>query len=239
MPRKHLIVGGIVKKQQHQAKLWMKIAKEIKAAAKIGGTNLDANPKLKAAVDKAIQNNLSRESIQKNINSSIKDKSLLDYFEFEAYGPNGLAIIVQALSDNNHRILSSLRGYLNKIPATLSKINTAKSSFRYLGEIILEKSGIDEDVILEKILDFDMIDLIENDDCFQIIVSEKDFYLMRDSLKATNFSIIDSGIRYLPINYVDLNQAQVTKLEKFLENCNDDDDIQEVFTNFGELITKE
>lgn len=239
MPRKHLIVGGIIKKQQQQAKVWMKIAKEIKAATKAGGSNIDANPRLKAATDKAIQNHLSRDSIQKNINSSIKDKTLLDDFEFEAYGPNGLAIIIQALSDNNNRILSSLRGYLNKLPATLSKINTAKTSFQYMGEIIIQKDGIDEDLILEKIIDFDMSDLIENDDCFQIIVSEKDFYLMRDALKTNNFKIIDSGIRYIPNNYVNLNQEQFNKLTKFLENCDYDDDIQNVFTNFGQVSRKE
>mgnify|MGYP000094274489 CR=1 FL=1 len=239
MPRKHLIVGGIVKKQQQQAKIWMKIARDIKASARVGGPNIDANPRLKAAVDKAIQNNLSRESIQKNINSSIKDKSLLEDFEFEAYGPNGLAIIIKALCDNNNRIISSLRGYLNKIPASLSKINTAKTSFRYLGEIILNKKYLTEDLIFEKIIDFPVLDLIENDDCFQVIVEEKNFYLIRDTLKDANFDVIDSGIRYIPINHVNLNQAQFDKLTKFLENCENDDDIQDVYTNFGQINIEE
>ena len=98
MPRKHLIAAGINKKQQSQAKIWNKLAKEIKAATKVGGANPDTNPRLKTAIDKALQNNLSRESIERNINGASIDKSQQNEYLFEIYGPNSIAIMVMALT---------------------------------------------------------------------------------------------------------------------------------------------
>ncbi|RCT49462.1 YebC/PmpR family DNA-binding transcriptional regulator, partial [Ureaplasma parvum] len=98
MPRKHLIASGINKKQQQQAKSWMKSAKEIKAAAKMGGPNPEANPRLKVAIERALNNNLSRDSIERNINGASKDADNLKELTYEGYGPNGLAIIVRALT---------------------------------------------------------------------------------------------------------------------------------------------
>ena len=148
MPRKHLIASGINKKQQMQAKIWMKLAKEIKAAAKVGGPNPEANPRLKAAIDKALQNNLSRESIDKNINGSQKDASALMDLEYEGYGPNGLGVIVKALTDNENRTVSALRGYFTKLDGKIAKQNSVKTNFNYSGEIILDKENLTEDKLI-------------------------------------------------------------------------------------------
>lgn len=243
MPRKHLIASGIIKKQQQQAKVWMKLAKEIKAAAKVGGTNPDANPRLKAAIDKALQNNLSRESIEKNINGSQKDASALMDMEYEGYGPNGLGIIIKALSDNENRTVSAIRGYFTKLNGRIAKQNSVKTNFKYAGEIILEKT-LSEDELMEKIFtvlesiqttEEPIEETIENDDCFQIIVNPKHFYKVRDELKKLDINIISSEIKYIPNDYVDLSQEDFQKLERFLNQCEDDDDIQWVITNFGEV----
>ncbi len=236
MPRKHLIASGINKKQQQQAKTWMKLAKEIKAAAKVGGSNPEANPRLKAAIDKALEHNLSRESIERNINGPDKDNAQITDVEFECYGPNGLAIIVKALTDNQNRVLSSLRGFLNKLPGEISKPNSVKILFDYKGEIIIEKENYTEDDILNKIIECEMDDLVELDNCFQVITSEEAFYKTRDFIKETGLKIIDSGVKFIPNSYTDLNSEQVQKLERFLDSCEDDDDIQWVVTNFGEEI---
>ncbi len=238
MPRKHLIASGINKKQQQQAKLWMKLAKEIKAAAKVGGPNPEANPRLKAAIDKALENNLSRDSIEKNINGPSKDNAQLIDVEFECYGPNGLAIIIKAVTDNNNRLLSSVRGYLNKLPGEISKPNSVKMLFDYKGEIILEKENMDYDMLFEKILDLNIDDLFELENCFQIITSEQEFNNCKEFIKNIGLKIIDSGIKYIPNSYVDLNRLQVEKLERFISSCDDDEDIQWVVTNFGEEINE-
>ncbi len=236
MPRKHLIASGINKKQQQQAKTWMKLAKEIKAAAKVGGPNPEANPRLKAAIDKALENNLSRDSIQRNINGPDKDSAQIVDVEYECYGPNGLAIIVKALTDNQNRTLSNLRGYLNKLPGEISKPNSVKMLFDYKGEILIEKESYSEDDVLNKILECEMDDLVEMDNCFQIITSEGAFYNTRDFIKNAGFKIIESAVKFIPNSYTDLNTEQVQKLERFLDSCEDDDDIQWVVNNFGEEI---
>lgn len=245
MPRKHLIASGIIKKQQTQAKIWMKLAKEIKAATKVGGPNPESNPRLKAAIDKALQNNLSRESIQKNINGSQKDETSLMDMEYEGYGPNGLGIIIKALSDNENRTVSALRGYFTKLGGKIAKQNSVKTNFQYLGEILIDKKYLTEDKLMEYI--FEILDenkfeneepiksTIENDDCFQIIINPKHFYKIRDLIKEKNLNILASEIKYIPNEYINISQEEYNKLEKFLEQCEEDDDIQWVITNFGEV----
>ncbi len=139
MPRKHLIASGINKKQQMQAKIWQKLAREIKAAVKVSGPNADANPRLKAAIDKAYLNNMTKEAISRNIQGSSKDASELVSLEYECYGPNGIQIIVNALSDNSNRTYSSLRGYLSKLHGEIAKPNSVKIFFEMQGVIIFEK----------------------------------------------------------------------------------------------------
>ena len=163
MPRKHLIASGINKKQQLQSKIWMKCANEIKAAVKVGGTNPEANPRLKAAIIRALQNNLSRDSINRNINGAIKDNSVLKEVMYEGYGPNGLAIIVKALTDNEQRTVSNVRGYFSKLHGEISKPNSVKILFDEMGQFILEKNNLTEDKILELTLDNNIIDLKQDE----------------------------------------------------------------------------
>ena len=159
MPRKHLIASGINKKQQQQSKIWMKCAKEIKAAAKVGGPNPDANPRLKAAIQRALQNNLSRDSIQRNINGASKDLDVLKEIYYEGYGPKGIAIIVKALTDNEQRTISNVRGYFSKLHGEISKPNSVKILFNEYGVFLINKDQIDENKLLELVIDFNIIDL--------------------------------------------------------------------------------
>lgn len=249
MPRKHLIASGINKKQQSQAKIWNKLAKEIKAAAKVGGTNPESNPRLKAAIDKALQNNLSRDSIDRNINGATKDKDNQTDYLFEIYGPKGLAIIVMGLTDNQNRLLSSLKGYLSKLKADIATPNSVKMNFKYCGEIIIpltkenevEKNQEANDyelMVLEQCMELgiDDVDVVINDDCLQVLTTPKDFYLVRDKLKTSNLNLTSSEIKYIPNEYIDLDNDNYEKLNRFLDSCEEDDDIQWVVTNFGEVI---
>lgn len=237
MPRKHLIVLGINKKQQSQAKLLMKLAKEIKNAAKIGGNNIDANPRLKAAIGKALLNNLSKESIDKNIFGTNKENEILHDLEYELYAQNGLQLIVSALSDNANRTISSIKGYASKLNGNIAKQNSVKNNFRLLGEFLFEKNDVvNADFILEKLNLCPIEDIIENEDCIQVLVKPKDFLFVNNHIEKNQLKLIDHNIKYIPYIFVDIYQEQFDKLEKFLELCNNDDDIQSVATNLGEII---
>lgn len=239
MPRKHLISEGINKKQQNQSKIWQKLAREIKAAAKVGGPNPEANPRLRLAIDKALQNNLSRESIEKNINGSSKDPSEMKQLEYECYGPNGIQIIVTALADNENRVFSNLRGYLSKLHGEIAKPNSVKVFFNNLGDIILQKNNPNqskddiENIIIDNNLD-GYIETIENEDSFEIYTEPNDsFYKIKEQLTKNGYQVYEASIKLIPNNKVtNLDEENTARILKFIDSCEQDDDMQTIITNY-------
>ncbi len=236
MPRKHLIASQTNKKQQAQAKMWQKLAREIRAAVKVGGPNPEANPRLKSAINKALQNNLSRDSINKNINGCNKDTEKLETLEYEAYGPNGLQIIISVLTDNPNRSAGNIRGYLNKFNAKIAKPNSVKSFFEEKGYVIVpKKPNTSIDSLLELTMSNKVLDILEQEDCFEIYVEPSDIYKTVDNLKNNNIEIFLSEIKFFSNQKVSkLDEKIKQKLFDFINSCDDDEDIQWVVTNFEE-----
>lgn len=237
MPRKHLIASAINKKQQQQSKIALKCVREIKAAVKVGGTNPEANPRLKAAIARALQNNLTRDTIQKNISNSDKDNQILKEVTYEGYGPKGLAIIIKALTDNEQRTVSNIRGYFSKLHGELSKPNSVRVLFEEYGQIIIEKNDeITEDKILELTLDYNIVDIIQDESAFEILTLPVDFYNVKAKFDDANIKLLSSEIKLIPNSYVDITEQEDIALEKFIDSCDNDDDIQWVVHNAGEII---
>ncbi|MDE6472947.1 MAG: YebC/PmpR family DNA-binding transcriptional regulator [Ureaplasma sp.] len=237
MPRKHLIASGINKKQQQQAKVWMKYAKEIKAAAKAGGPNPEANPRLKAAIHRALQANLSRDSIERNINGASKEADKLKELTYEGYGPNGLAIIVKCLTDNENRTISNLRGYFSKLKGQITKPGAVKMLFDELGQFIIEKDKADENNILDIVMEYDIIDLKNDDEqAFELLVSPNAFFDVKNVLDQNNIPVFSSEIKLIPNSVINLNESENALLERFENQCDDDDDVLWVVHNLGEII---
>ena len=236
MPRKHLIASQTNKKQQAQAKMWQKLAREIRAAVKVGGPNPEANPRLKSAISKALQNNLSRDSINKNINGCNKDTEKLETLEYEAYGQNGLQIIISVLTDNPNRTAGNVRSYLNKFNAKIAKPNSVKTFFEEKGHIIVPKrSNISIDSLLELTMSNKVLDILEQEDSFEIYVEPFDIYKAIDNLKNNNIEIFSSEVKFFSNQKVlELDEKVKQKLFDFINSCNDDEDIQWVVTNFDE-----
>ena len=193
MPRKHLIASSINKKQQQQSKVALKCVREIKAAVKVGGPNPEANPRLKAAISRALENNLTRETIQRNI-SNCKDSEVLKELMYEGYGPRGLAIIIKALTDNEQRTVSNIRGYFSKLKGELSKPNSVKMLFNEYGQFIIAKNDqISEDKILELTLNYNVVDLQHDESAFELLVMPEDFYNVKNLLtENSNLKILSS-----------------------------------------------
>lgn len=231
MPRKHLIASGINKKQQQQSKIWMKCAKEIKAAAKVGGPNPDANPRLKAAIQRALQNNLSRDSIQRNINGASKDSESLKEIFYEGYGPKGIAIIVKALTDNEQRTISNVRGYFSKLHGEISKPNSVKMLFNEYGVFLISKSNIDENKILELTMDCNVVDVIDYDSYYELLVETQDFYKVKNIFDEHSIQIESFEIKHIPIDEIEILDEDKIKLDRFFDSCEDDDDVQIVISN--------
>ena len=235
MPRKHLIASQTNKKQQSQAKMWQKLAREIRAAVKVGGPNPEANSRLKQAIQKALANNLSRDSISKNINGSDVDKESLETLEYEAYGPNGLQIIICCLTDNPNRAAGNIRGYLSKLNGKLTRPNAVKTFFDNKGHIVVEKNeNITVDRLMEVTMDFDVLDILDQDDCFEIYTDPSDFYNVLNVLKEQQINVFGHELKLFPQQPIN-NVEDKEKYERFIASCEDDDDVQWVVTNFEEL----
>lgn len=237
MPRKHLIASSINKKQQQQSKVALKCVREIKAAVKVGGPNPEANPRLKAAISRALENNLTRETIQRNI-SNCKDSEVLKELMYEGYGPRGLAIIIKALTDNEQRTVSNIRGYFSKLKGELSKPNSVKMLFNEYGQFIIAKNDqISEDKILELTLNYNVVDLQHDESAFELLVMPEDFYNVKNLLNEnSNLKILSSEIKLIPQTFVDVTEAEDALLQRFIDTCEDDDDIQWVVTNVGDIL---
>ncbi|WP_033160067.1 YebC/PmpR family DNA-binding transcriptional regulator [Mycoplasmoides alvi] len=231
MPRKHLIASQTNKKQQDNARLWQKLAKEIKAAAKVGGPNPEANPRLKAAIDRALQANLSRDSINKNINGANKDNTQLIEVEYEIYGPSGLGIIVHALTDNTNRVISNLNGYISKLHGNLAKPNSVKINFEHRGIILVNKNDYSDEQLFEVLLDENVIDLESDADGFEIVVTPGSYFSAKNKLISLRFEIIYSELKLEPLVEVELNKDEKERFDRFVESCENDEDIQWIVAN--------
>ncbi|WP_016828930.1 YebC/PmpR family DNA-binding transcriptional regulator [Ureaplasma urealyticum] len=236
MPRKHLIASGINKKQQQQAKIWMKCAKEIKAATKMGGPNPEANPRLKVAIERALNNNLSRDSIERNINGASKDADNLKELTYEGYGPNGLAIIVRALTDNEQRTISAVRGYFSKLQGQIAKPNSVSMLFNEYGQLLIDKKTKTLDEWFELLVDQDIVDINEDDEIIEILVQPKDFSATKLILENNNANIQSAEIKLIPTDFISLDDHGRERLVRFVNACENDDDISWVITNYEEEL---
>lgn len=232
MPRKHLVASQTNKKQQLQAKIWLKAAREIKAAVKIGGPDPQSNFRLRAAIDKAMENNLPKASIERNILGASKEPDDMQFYTYECYGPQGSQFIVQVLTDNEKRTISNLRGYLTKLNGHLAKSNSVLHFFTKRGFYNIAKGNLNYDNVLETLLDCQIIDIIENEDYFQILVEPDQFFNVKKTIQEMNFQILESGIDLLPNEEINISSEEImTKISRFIDNCDNDDDIQSVTTN--------
>ncbi|AAF30704.1 YebC/PmpR family DNA-binding transcriptional regulator [Ureaplasma parvum] len=236
MPRKHLIASGINKKQQQQAKIWMKCAKEIKAAAKMGGPNPEANSRLKVAIERALNNNLSRDSIERNINGASKDIDNLKELTYEGYGPNGLAIIVRALTDNEQRTISAIRGYFSKLQGQIAKPNSVSMLFNECGQLLINKETKSLDEWFEILIDQSIIDINEDDKIIEILVKPEDFSTVKLILEKNNADIKSAEIKLIPNDFISLDEYARERLVRFVNACENDDDISWVITNYEEEL---
>jgi YebC/PmpR family DNA-binding regulatory protein len=175
-----------------------------------------------------LQNNLSRDSINRNINGGNKDTEKLENLEYEAYGPNGLQIIISVLTDNSNRSAGNIRGYLNKFNAKIAKPNSVKSFFEEKGHIIVpKKDGISLDSLMELTMENKILDILEQEDCFEIYVEPYDIYKTVDNLKNNNVEIFSSETKLFPNEKIaELEEQIKLKLNNFIASCEDDEDVQ-------------
>ena len=227
------------KKEKNDAakgKVFTIIGREIAVAVKEGGPDPDNNSRLRDVIAKAKANNMPNDTIERGIKKAAGDANAVNYetVTYEGYGPNGTAIIVDALTDNKNRTAANVRSAFTKGKGSLGTQGCVSYMFDKKGQIIIDKEEceLDADDLMMMALDAGAEDFTEEEDSFIILTDPDDFSAVRESLEKENIAMADAQVMMLPQTYVELTDEQdLYNINKILSLLEEDDDVQEVYHN--------
>ena len=227
------------KKEKNDAKrgkLFTKIGRELMVAVKAGGPDPDTNSKLKEVIAKAKANNMATDTINRNIKRASGELGDVNYenYTYEGYGPNGIAVIVECLTDNKNRTAGNIRHAFTKHGGNLGTTGCVSFMFEKKGQIIIEKKdGIDEDELMMVALDAGAEDIVAEEEMFEILTSPADFNAAHDALKDGGYEFMSAEVTMIPSTMTELtNEDDFKTMERMLDHLEDDDDVQNVYTNW-------
>jgi YebC/PmpR family DNA-binding regulatory protein len=214
--------------------LFTKLIREITVAAKAGGGDPDGNPRLRTAIDAAKASSMPKENIERAIKKGTGELEGVDYSEvlYEAYGPGGVALMIQTLTDNKNRTVSEIRYLLGKHNGNLAAENSVAWMFSRKGQIIVEKDKADEEKLLNAALEAGADDMNDDGSAWEIVTSPESFEAVRDAIKALGVELASAEIAMVPQNYVKLTGTEARQMLKLYEAVDDHDDVQHVWANF-------
>lgn len=216
-----------------KAKITTKISREITVAVRIGGSDPTGNMKLKLALQKARENNVPKDNIQRAIQKGI-GATELDNFEeirYEGYGPAGVAVIVDVMTDNRNRAAADVRHAFTKTGGNLGESGCVGWMFKNKGVFVVEKGNYDEDELMMIALEAGAEDVISGEEEFEIITNPEDYDQVEAALQAANIETIVSKITMVPDNTIDVEGDDAIKLQKLVDMLEDLDDVQDVYFN--------
>lgn len=230
------------KKEKNDAakgKIFTIIGREIAVAVKEGGPDVNNNFKLATVVAKAKANNMPNDTIERGIKKAAGDVGNVnyEYVTYEGYGPSGIAIIVDALTDNKNRTAANVRSAFTKGQGNIGTQGCVSYMFDKKGQIIIAKEDYegDADELMMTALDAGAEDFAEEDDSYEIITDPDTFEEVRKSLEEAGIVMASAEVTMLPQNYVALtDEADIRNLQRTLDLLDDDDDVQAVYTNWDE-----
>jgi len=216
-----------------RGKIFTKLIKEITIAAKIGGGDLEANARLRLAVDKAKQSNMPKDNIDRAIKKGTGDLDGVIYEEgtFEGYGPGGVAVIVEFMTDNRTRTVADVRHAFNKYGGSLGVSGSVAFMFDRKGQIIFGE-GCDFDTVFEIALEAGAEDVKEEDGIIEVVTDPSDFETVRNVLAEKGLKFESAEVTMLPQNMTAVEGKQAESLMKMIDVLEDNDDVQNVYANF-------
>ena len=217
-----------------RGKIFTKLIRELSTAARIGGGDLDSNPRLRLVVDKAKQANMPKDNIERAIKKGAGGGEAEAYEEFvyEGYGPGGVAVLIETLSDNKNRTVGDVRHALSKHGGNLGASGCVAYLFEKKGVISFETEELDADALMEVALDLGADDVVEYTTGLDVVTSPADFTAVRDGLHAKDFVASNSEVSMTPSSTVDLSGKDAEKMLTMMEALEDLDDVQQVYANF-------
>jgi YebC/PmpR family DNA-binding regulatory protein len=230
-------------KDAKRGKIFTKLIKEITVAARMGGGDINANPRLRTAVLTARSNSMPSENIDRAIKKGTGELEGVTYEEiqYEGYGPGGVAIIAQVLTDNKNRTVSEIRRMFTKHGGNMGETGCVGWMFDKKGILTIEKSQVDEDRLMDIALDAGAEDVRDEGEVFEVVTQPEDFEKVKERLDQEKISIASGQVSLVPKNTVDVDAKNVEQVLKLSEELEDHDDVQNVAANFNipdELMDK-
>ena len=220
------------KADKQRSKIFSKLSKEITVAAKLGDKNPDINPRLRSAIQAARSANMPKDNIERAIDkSSVNTESNFENLRYEGFGPEKVAVIIEALTDNKNRTASKIRTIFQKAGGSLGTQGSASHNFNQLGIIKIDKNEISDDDIFELAIESGADECKSNQDVHEIQCSKTDIYNIKKELekKITNF--ISTEIEWIPINSVLIPEEKSYEIVNFFETLDEEDDVQSIYSN--------
>jgi YebC/PmpR family DNA-binding regulatory protein len=220
-------------KDQRRGKLFTKFIKEITVAARLGGGDINANPRLRTAVTTARQNSMPTDNIDRAIKKGTGELEGVTYEEvtYEAYGPGGVAILIQTLTDNRTRTVADLRSVLTKHGGNLASANAVAFMFQKRGLITVERAGVDEDRVMEVALEGGAEDVREAGDILEILTPPNQFDNVKDALDKAKIPVGSAEVTMMPQSTVSITGKTAEQMVRLLEAVEDHEDVQSVSSN--------
>jgi YebC/PmpR family DNA-binding regulatory protein len=224
--------------------LFTKLIREITMAAKLGGGDPSGNARLRLAIETGRANSMPKENIDRAVKKGTGELEGVDYQEvtYEGYGPAGVALLIDAVTDNPTRTVAEVRHKMSRGGGTVGTPNSVGWMFEKKGQIVIDATSTDEDAMMEIALDAGAEDFRREEDQFIVTTTPNDFHAVKAALQAKGFTAVEAEIAMIPKNTIKVAGKEATSLLKLLEELEELDDVQKVWANFDidveEMVTE-
>ncbi len=220
-------------KDAKRGKIFTKLIKEITVAARMGGGDMNANPRLRTAVITAKKGSMPGDTIERAIKKGTGDLEGVSYEDivYEGYGPGGVAVLVEALTDNRNRTVADLRSVFDKCGGNLGTAGSVAWMFAKRGLITVERAGVDEDKVIEVALEAGADDVTDSGDILEVLTAPETFEAVKDALEAAKIACASAEITMMPSSTTSITGKPAEQMIRMLEMLEDHDDVQRVSSN--------
>jgi YebC/PmpR family DNA-binding regulatory protein len=225
------------KADAERGKIFTKLGREIAVAVKAGGPSPDANARLRDVIAKAKAENIPNDNIERSIKKAAGEGDTTNYeaLVYEGYGAAGVAIMVEALTDNRNRTAGEMRHFFDKFGGSLGQLGSVGFMFDRKGVLIIENDGkISEDDLMMLALEVGAEDFSAQDEYFEVLTGTANFSKVREELEKSGIEFLEAEIKYIPQTTTTVSEEDEIKLQRLIDALEDNDDVQNVWTNLDE-----
>ena len=220
------------KADKQRSKVFSKLSKEISVAAKLGDKDPAMNPRLRSAIQAAKSANMPKDNIERAIaKSSVNSETNYENLRYEGFGPDKIAVIVEALTDNKNRTASNVRSIFVKSGGNLGTQGSASHNFNQVGIIKINKEEMSDEKIFELAIEAGALECLTNESFHEVHTEINEIYEIKKQLEKSINNFISTNIEWVPVNYVEMDPEKKELINEFFDALDDDDDVQNFFTN--------